>query len=68
MFDPNHAYNFLGRTNFSGIAIPDVQEVETYDSIVALSARQVMGAYVLTMPPTDGGLNSSRSSSEPFMF
>ena len=68
IFDPNNGYGFLNPTNFNGIAIPDVQEAEAYYSIVALSARQVMGAYILTMRPSTGGCNSSRNTSEPWMF
>ena len=46
IFDPQTAYGFLDPESFSGIAIPDVSEAESYYSIIALSARQVMGAYV----------------------
>lgn len=68
IFDPNNAYGFLEPANFSGIAIPDIQEAEAYYSIVALSARQVMGAYVFTVPPSGGCSNSSSNRSEPLMF
>lgn len=68
IFDPNNAYGFLETTNFSGVAIPDVQEAEAYYSIVALSARQVMGAYVFAIPPSGGCSNSSTNTSEPLMF
>ncbi|KAL8828021.1 MAG: hypothetical protein Q9191_002838 [Dirinaria sp. TL-2023a] len=68
IFDPNNGYGFLEPTNFSGIAIPDVQEAEAYYSIVALSARQVMGAYVFTIPPSRGCSNTSSNMSEPLMF
>lgn len=69
IFDPNTAYGFLDPNNFSGIAIPDVDEAEAYYSIVALSARQVMGAYVLVIPPTaDSCGNSTSNTSEPLMF
>lgn len=68
IFDPNNAYGFLDPNNFSGVAIPDVEEVEAYYSIVALSARQVMGAYVFTVPPSVGGSNMSSNQSEPLMF
>ena len=72
IFDPNTEYGFLNPNNFSGIAIPDVQEPEAYYSIVALSARQVMGAYVLAVPPTGSCLSACASSgtntSEPLMF
>jgi hypothetical protein len=68
IFDPNNAYGFLEPANFSGIAIPDVKEAEAYYSIVALSARQVMGAYVFTVPPSGGCSNSSSNLSEPLMF
>ena len=63
IFDPNTAYGFLDPNNFSGIAVPDVSEAESYYSIVALSARQVMGAYVLAIPPA-----GSSNASEPLMF
>lgn len=49
--DPDNAYSFLDKDNSSGIAIPDVEEPDAYYSIVALSARQVMGAYVYAVPP-----------------
>ncbi|KAI3399577.1 hypothetical protein diail_6216 [Diaporthe ilicicola] len=50
-FDPDNAYGFLNMDNSSGVAIPDVEEPNAYYSIVALSARQVMGAYVYAVPP-----------------
>lgn len=62
IFDPDNAYGFLNPLNWSGIAVPDVQEAEAYYSIVALSARQVMGAYVLAIPP------AGEDQSEPLMF
>ncbi|KAF2087351.1 DUF1793-domain-containing protein, partial [Saccharata proteae CBS 121410] len=45
-------------------------DAQSYYSIVALSARQVMGAYVLTSPPifSCGNASSKYNSSEPFMF
>ncbi|KAL2042382.1 hypothetical protein N7G274_004872 [Stereocaulon virgatum] len=67
IFDPNNQYGFLNPTNFSGIPIPDVEEAQAYYSIVALSTRQIMGAYVFTMPPTGGCINGSNMS-EPLMF
>lgn len=53
-FNSDTAYGFLepDHTCYStGIAIPDVSEVQSYYSIVALAARQIMGAYVLTANP-----------------
>ena len=67
VFDPNTAYGFLNPSNFTSIAIPDVAEAEAYYSIVALSARQVMGAYILTIPP-NGGCTNNTDMSEPLMF
>ncbi|KAL6244980.1 hypothetical protein RBB50_007755 [Rhinocladiella similis] len=64
-FDPDSAYGFLDPNNFSGIAVPDVSEPEAYYSLVALAARQIMGAYVLTIPPS---LDSSSNLDEPLMF
>lgn len=69
IFDPNNAYGFLDPNNFSGIAIPDLEEAQAYYSIIALSTRQIMGAYVLTVPPTsDSCSNGSTNTSEPLMF
>ena len=68
IFDPNTAYGFLNPNNFSGIAIPDVAEAEAYYSIVALSTRQVMGAYVFAIPPGGGCTNLTINASEPLMF
>ena len=64
--DPNTAYGFLNPNNLSGIAVPDISEAESYYSIVALSTRQIMGAYVLAVPPT--GSCSGGNKSEPLMF
>ena len=66
IFDPNSGYGFLDPSNFSGIAIPDVSEAESYYSIIALSTRHLMGAYVLTIPPSTS--NSGANASEPLMF
>ncbi|KAK7529441.1 uncharacterized protein J3D65DRAFT_648597 [Phyllosticta citribraziliensis] len=54
----------------SSIAVPEVQEAQSYYSIVALSTRQTMGAYVLTLPPRFNCGNSSQlySPTEPFMW
>ncbi|KAL8802020.1 MAG: hypothetical protein Q9182_004097 [Xanthomendoza sp. 2 TL-2023] len=68
IFDPNNGYGFLNPQNYSGIAIPDVEEVEAYYSIVALSARQVMGAYTLAIPPSGGKSDTSSNATEPLMF
>jgi hypothetical protein len=65
-FDPDTDYGFLDPTNFSGVAIPDVSEPEAYYSIVALAARQIMGAYVLTIPPDLPIDNPDQT--EPLMF
>ncbi len=68
IFDPTNSYGFLNPDNFSGVAIPDVSEAESYYSIVALSTRQIMGAYVLTERPSGGSSNMSTNTSEPLMF
>lgn len=69
IFDPGNGYGFLNPQNFSGIAIPDVQEAEAYYSIIALSTRQIMGAYTLAIPPSSGaGSNSSSNATDPLMF
>ncbi|KAL8900355.1 MAG: hypothetical protein Q9207_005741 [Kuettlingeria erythrocarpa] len=69
VFDPSNGYGFLDSQNFSGVAIPDIQEVQAYYSIVALSARQVMGAYVLAVPPSsDAGSEPRENATEPLMF
>ena len=54
VFDSNTGYGFLDPNPTcyaTGIAIPDVSEKQSYYSIVALAARQIMGAYVLTVNP-----------------
>lgn len=67
-FDPNSGYGFLDPSTFVGIAIPDVSEAESYYSLVALAARQVMSAYVLTIPPRLSCGSNGTNSSEPLMF
>lgn len=69
IFDSNTAYGFLNPNNSSGIAVPDVSEAESYYAIVALSARQIMGAYVLAVPPNLRNSDSSAiTRGEPLMF
>ncbi|KAL9028936.1 MAG: hypothetical protein Q9196_002764 [Gyalolechia fulgens] len=68
IFASGNGYGFLDPSNFSGIAIPDVQEAEAYYSIVALSTRQIMAAYTLAIPPSSGGPNSSSNATEPLIF
>ncbi|KAL8988168.1 MAG: hypothetical protein Q9177_002713, partial [Variospora cf. flavescens] len=69
IFDSANGYGFLDPQNFTGIAVPDVQEAEAYYSIVALSARQIMGAYTLAIPPSSGASsNSSSNATDPLMF
>lgn len=71
IFDPDSGYGFLDPNNFSGIAVPDIDEAESYYSIVALSARQIMGAYVYAIPPAitcgDEALDGADDST-PLMF
>ncbi|KAK7744441.1 hypothetical protein SLS53_003325 [Cytospora paraplurivora] len=62
IFDPNTAYGFLDPDNFTSIAIPDVSEAEAYYSIVALSTRQILAAYVYAIPP------DATASDTPLMF
>ncbi|KAI0179822.1 DUF1793-domain-containing protein [Hypoxylon sp. FL1284] len=64
-FDPSSSYGYLQPGNATGIAIPFVSESESYYAIVALSARQVMGAYVFAVPP-DAPSGDDRV--EPLMF
>ncbi|KAI1812844.1 DUF1793-domain-containing protein [Poronia punctata] len=52
---------FLNPTNWTGIAVPFVSEAQSYYSIVALSARQVMGAYVFAQDP-------NATNIEPLIF
>ncbi|KAL8691886.1 MAG: hypothetical protein Q9218_002991 [Villophora microphyllina] len=70
IFDSNNGYGFLDPHNFTGIAIPDVEEAQAYYSIVALSTRQIMGAYVFAIPPSSSGScsNSTSNATEPLMF
>lgn len=71
IFDPQTGFGFLDPGSFRGIAVPDVAEAEAYYSIVALSARQTMGAYVYAIPPprTCGGeAFDSADDSTPLLF
>ncbi|KAI0096808.1 hypothetical protein F4776DRAFT_651374 [Hypoxylon sp. NC0597] len=69
IFDPNSAYGFLEPGSATGIAVPFVSEAESYYAIVALSARQVMGAYVFAVPPsTPDSSDKSGDPVEPLMF
>ncbi|KAL8859629.1 MAG: hypothetical protein Q9178_004028 [Gyalolechia marmorata] len=70
IFDPDNSYGFLDPRNFSGIAVPDVQEAGVYYSILALSARQVMGAYTLAIPPSSGEGSDAKNgnATDPLMF
>ncbi|CAK3997801.1 DUF1793-domain-containing [Lecanosticta acicola] len=68
LFDVDGAYGFLDSKNFTGIAVPDVSEAHNYYAIVALSARQVMGAYTLTVPPPSAVKSGALNGSEPIMF
>ncbi|KAI1644047.1 DUF1793-domain-containing protein [Daldinia loculata] len=68
IFDPSSAYGFLEPTNSTGIAVPFVSEAESYYAIVALSARQVMGAYVFAVPPSVPNSSSADDNVEPLMF
>ncbi|KAI2627772.1 DUF1793-domain-containing protein [Hypoxylon sp. NC1633] len=63
-YDPSNAYGFLEPGNATGIAVPFVSEAESYYAIVALSARQVMGAYVMAVPPSAPDADNV----EPLMF
>ncbi|KAI0835928.1 DUF1793-domain-containing protein [Hypoxylon sp. FL0890] len=65
-FDPNSAYGFLEPGNGTGIAVPFVSEAESYYAIVALSARQVMAAYVFAVPPSSSDVTAD--TVEPLMF
>ena len=67
-FDPNSAYGWLNASDpeLPAIAVPFVSESDSYYAVLALSARQVMGAYVLT-----GRMdlaNETEESSEPMLF
>lgn len=70
IYNSSSGYGYLNAVNKSGLAIPDVPEDQSYYAIVALSTRQIMAAYVLTIPPvfTCGNSSDLYSSSEPFMF
>jgi hypothetical protein len=62
IFDSNDAYGYLDTNNYTGVAVPGVEEDQAYYSIVALSTRQIMGAYVLAIPP------EGQNSTDPLMF
>lgn len=61
VFDSRNGYGFYNPSTFEGVAVPDLSEADSYYSIVALAARQVMGAYVLTVNP-------NTTENTPLMF
>ncbi|KAI1198880.1 DUF1793-domain-containing protein [Nemania serpens] len=61
VFDSASDYGFLDPTNWTGIPAPYVSEAQSYYAIVALSARQIMGAYVFAQGP-------DASSQDPLIF
>ncbi|KAI0545945.1 DUF1793-domain-containing protein [Xylaria curta] len=61
VFDSANGYGFLEPSNWTGISIPYVSEARSYYSIVALSARQIMGAYVFAQDP-------NATSEDPLVF
>lgn len=61
VFNGASDYGFLDPSNWTGIAPPYVSEAQSYYSIVALSARQIMGAYVFAQGP-------NASSQDPLVF
>ncbi|KAK7757465.1 hypothetical protein SLS62_000480 [Diatrype stigma] len=67
-FDSDTAYGFLNPNNSSGVAVPFISEAESYYAIVALSARQVMGAYVYAVPPGESSDGKGSNGSKPLMF
>ncbi|KAL7619645.1 hypothetical protein AAE478_010186 [Parahypoxylon ruwenzoriense] len=66
--DPNTAYGFLEPSSATGIAVPFVSEADSYYAIVALSARQVMAAYVYAVPPSPTNTSEPPESADPLMF
>ncbi|KAJ8105024.1 hypothetical protein ONZ43_g7589 [Nemania bipapillata] len=61
VFDSATDYGFLDPTNWTGISAPFVSEAQSYYSIIALSARQVMGAYVFAQDP-------NATNADPLIF
>ncbi|KAI1331549.1 DUF1793-domain-containing protein [Xylariaceae sp. FL0255] len=57
IFDSSTDYGFLDPANWTGVAVPFVSEAQSYYSIVALSARQVMGAYVYAQNPNQSRID-----------
>lgn len=51
VYDSSTGYGFLEPSTWSGVSPPDVSEAQSYYSIVALSARQTMGAFVYARDP-----------------
>jgi hypothetical protein len=51
VFDSTSDYGFLNPDNWTGISVPFASEAQSYYSIVALSARQIMGGYIYAQDP-----------------
>ncbi|KAI0202914.1 DUF1793-domain-containing protein [Astrocystis sublimbata] len=61
IFDSANAYGYLEPSNWTGVSVPYISEAESYYSIIALSARQIMGAYVFAQDP-------NTTSQDPLIF
>lgn len=61
VFDSATDYGFLDPSNWTGISAPFVSEAQSYYSIIALSGRQVMGAYVFAQDP-------NKTNTDPLIF
>ena len=71
VFNSANAYGFLEPNHTcyaTGMAIPDISESQSYYSLIALAARQVMAAYVLTERPNDICNSDFGDPSTPVMF
>lgn len=66
IFNAENGMGFLNPLNYTGVAVPDVPESESYYAITSLAARQIMGAYVLAIPP--GGPAPFNETDYPLSF
>ncbi|CAJ2509302.1 Uu.00g143280.m01.CDS01 [Anthostomella pinea] len=67
VFNASSGYGYVDPITGDGVAVPFVSEAESYYAIVALSARQIMGAYVYAVP-ADTTSTSTTDDIDPLLF
>lgn len=62
IFSDSNTFGFMDPKEYTGVAVPDSTEENSYYAILALSVRQIMMAYMITEP------SKEVKSDEPLIF